>query len=85
MKLLIVGSVAVDTIDTPSGHVDRALGGSATYASVASSYFTSPGIVGVVGNDFERKHVNMLRKLGVDLEGLQIDKTGKTFFLVRLL
>ena len=80
MNLLIVGSVAVDTIDTPLGHVDRALGGSATYASVASSYFTTPGIVGVVGHDFEKKHINMLKKQGVDLEGLQIDKSGKTFF-----
>lgn len=80
MKLLIVGSVAVDTIDTPMGSVKRALGGSATYASVASSYFTTPGIVGVVGNDFEKKHINMLKKRGVDLEGLQIDKSGKTFF-----
>lgn len=80
MKLLIVGSVAVDTIDTPLGFVKRALGGSATYASVAASYFTSAGIVGVVGNDFEKKHINMLNKKGVDLEGLQIDKSGKTFF-----
>ena len=79
MKLLIVGSVAVDTIDTPHGSVKRALGGSATYASVASSYFTKTGIVGVVGNDFERKHINLLKKQGVDLDGLQIDPTGKTF------
>ncbi|KAA3630864.1 MAG: sugar kinase [Calditrichaeota bacterium] len=79
MKLLIVGSVAVDTIDTPFGSVKRALGGSATYASVASSYFTKTGIVGVVGNDFEKKHINLLKKQGVDLDGLQVDPSGKTF------
>jgi sugar/nucleoside kinase (ribokinase family) len=79
MNLLIVGSVATDTIETPFGHVDRALGGSATYAAVAASYFTSPGIVGVVGGDFDSKHVRLLRHRGVDLEGLQVDSGGKTF------
>jgi sugar/nucleoside kinase (ribokinase family) len=79
MNLLIVGSVATDSIETPFGKVDRALGGSATYASVAGSYFARPGIVGVVGNDFEKRHINLLRRKGIDLEGLQIDKSGKTF------
>ena len=79
MKLLIVGSVATDTIETPLGNVKNALGGSATYASVAASYFTSPGIVGVVGKDFERKHITLLKRKNIDLEGLQIDKSGKTF------
>lgn len=79
MNLLIVGSVATDTIDTPAGKVKNALGGSATYASVAASYFAKPGIVGVVGHDFEKKYINMLKRSGVDLLGLQIDKSGKTF------
>lgn len=79
MNLLIVGSVATDTIKTPFGKVTRALGGSATYASIASSYFAKPGIVGVVGKDFDKKHINLLKRKGVDLEGLQIDKSGKTF------
>jgi sugar/nucleoside kinase (ribokinase family) len=79
MNLLIVGSVATDTIDTPFGCIKNGLGGSATYASVAASYFSSPGIVGVVGKDFERKHINLLKRKGVDLEGLQVDKSGKTF------
>lgn len=79
MDLLIVGSVAVDSIETPFGRADNVLGGSATYASIAASYFASPGIVGVVGDDFARKHINLLKKRGVDLEGLQIEPGGKTF------
>jgi len=79
MNLLIVGSVATDTIETPFGKVENALGGSATYASVASSYFARPAIVGVVGNDFDKRHINLLKRRGIDLEGLQIDKSGKTF------
>lgn len=79
MKLLIVGSIATDTIDTPFGSVKGALGGSATYASVASSYFTSTGIVGVVGNDFDKKHINLLKRKNIDTEGFQIDPSGKTF------
>jgi len=59
--------------------MDNALGGSATYASIASSYFASPGIVGVVGGDFEKKHLSLLKRKRVDLEGLQIEKSGKTF------
>lgn len=79
LNLLIVGSVAIDTVETPYGRAERALGGSATYASIASSYFASPGIVGVVGSDFERKHINLLKRRGVNLGGLQTDPNGKTF------
>jgi sugar/nucleoside kinase (ribokinase family) len=79
MNLLIVGSVAVDTVETPFGKVERVLGGTATFGSIAASYFSKPGIVGVVGGDFEKKHINLLKKRGVDLEGLQVVKAGKTF------
>ncbi|MFH1739037.1 MAG: PfkB family carbohydrate kinase [bacterium] len=79
MNLLIVGSVAVDSIETPYGRADLVLGGSATYAAIAASYFASPGIVGVVGDDFARKHINLLKKRGIDLDGLQIEPGGKTF------
>jgi sugar/nucleoside kinase (ribokinase family) len=79
MNLLIVGSVATDSIKTPFGKVTRALGGSATYASISASYFTQPGIVGVVGKDFDKKHISLLKRKGVDLAGLQIDQSGKTF------
>ena len=79
MNLLIVGSVAYDTVETPFGKAEKALGGTATFGSVSASYFAKPGIVGVVGNDFDRKHINLLKKRGVDLEGLQVDPSGKTF------
>ncbi len=79
MNLLIVGSVAIDSVETPFGKADNTLGGSATYASVAGSYFAEPGIVGVVGGDFEKKHIDLLRRKNIDLEGLQLDKSGKTF------
>lgn len=79
MNLLIVGSVATDTIETPFGKVTNALGGSATYASVAGSYFARPGIVGVVGNDFEKRHIRLLKSRGIDLDGLKVEKNGKTF------
>jgi len=80
MDVVIVGSVALDSIETPSGAVERALGGSATYASIAASYFARAGVVGVVGGDFPHKHIATLRKRGVDLEGLEIIAGGKTFF-----
>ena len=79
MNLLIVGSVAYDTVETPFGKAEKALGGTATFGSVSASYFARPGIVGVVGNDFDRKHINMLKRRGIDLEGLQIYTSGKTF------
>jgi len=80
MDVAIVGSVALDSIETPNGSVERALGGSATYASIAASYFASAGVVGVVGGDFSKKHIAALRRRGVDLEGLEIIPDGKTFF-----
>jgi sugar/nucleoside kinase (ribokinase family) len=79
MDLVIVGSVALDTVETPHAKVERALGGTATYASVAASYFSSPGIVAVVGGDLERRHLNLLKRRGVDLDGLQVIPDGKTF------
>jgi sugar/nucleoside kinase (ribokinase family) len=80
MNLLIVGSVALDSVKTPFGQQDRALGGSATYASVAASYFARPGIVAVVGGDFPRRHLKMLLGRGVDLDGLQVIPGGRTFY-----
>ena len=79
MNLVIVGSVALDTIETPTAKVERALGGTATYASVAASYFASPGIVAVVGGDLERRHISLMKRRGIDLEGLQVVPNGKTF------
>jgi len=81
MSLLVVGSVAYDGIETPFGSVDRILGGSATYISLASSYFANIiNLVGVVGKDFKEEDIKLFRSKGVDLQGLQRDNTGNTFF-----
>lgn len=81
MSVLIVGSVAYDGIEAPAGKVDRILGGSATYASVASGFFTSPvRLVGTAGSDFDDNDLRFLKDHGVDLEGFRIDESDKTFF-----
>lgn len=81
MSILVVGSVAYDGIETPFDSIDRTLGGSATYISLSTSYFhRNTRLVGVVGNDFDKQDLDLLKKHDVDLEGLQIDDTGKTFF-----
>lgn len=81
MSTLVVGSVAYDGLETPFGKVDRTLGGSATYISLAASYFTDPvNLVGVVGRDFADEDMELLRNREIDLEGLQVDQSGKTFF-----
>lgn len=79
MSLLVVGSVAFDAIETPFGKVDRALGGAATYFSVAASYFTRVNLVGVVGDDFTPKDAAIFRGRRIDLSGLE-RAPGKTFF-----
>lgn len=78
MAVLIVGSVALDTVVTPFGKIDEALGGSATYFSLAASYFDQPRVVAVVGEDFPQEHIQTLRSRNVDLDGLEVQK-GKTF------
>ncbi|MBZ5511436.1 MAG: sugar kinase [Acidobacteriia bacterium] len=78
MAILVVGSVAFDTIQSSFGKVEKILGGSATYFSLAASYFTEVRIVAVVGDDFTREHEDVLRARGVCLKGLQ-RAPGKTF------
>lgn len=78
MSLVIVGSVALDTIETPHGKVEDALGGSAVYASLAASYFGPTYIVGVVGEDYPARGVELLEAHKVNLDGLET-KPGKTF------
>lgn len=78
MTILAVGSVAFDNIATPSGSAENVLGGSATYFSLAASYFTKVRIVAVVGEDFTAEHENVLKKRGVDIRGIDHAK-GKTF------
>lgn len=80
MSLLVVGSLALDTIETPFGRVENALGGSATYIATAASYFVTPvRLVGVVGGDFSKAAIQFLESHGVDLEGLEVVENAKTF------
>jgi sugar/nucleoside kinase (ribokinase family) len=78
MSLLVVGSVALDSVKTPFGEVTEVLGGSATYFSTAASYFTDVRLVAVVGEDFPEAHVAFLKSRGVQLDGLQ-RQPGRTF------
>ncbi len=79
MSVLVVGSMAFDSIETPHGRADRVLGGSAAYFALAAAFFAPVRIVGVVGRDFPEDHLTALSRSGVDLEGLQRTE-GKTFF-----
>ena len=78
MSILAVGSVAFDTITTPTGHVDNELGGAATYFGLAASYFAPVRIVAVVGDDFTAEHEAVLKARGVDTRGIE-RASGKTF------
>lgn len=78
-NLVIVGSVALDSVKTPFGEVKDALGGAAVYSSYASSFFAQPGIVGVVGSDFPEQHLQLLQQKGIDVSGIEVSKKGKTF------
>ena len=78
MSLVVVGSVAYDTVSTPFGRRESALGGSATYFSIAASYFTPVSVVAVVGEDFARGDVDLLEARGVDTSGLE-RAPGSTF------
>ena len=78
MSVLIVGSTALDTIKTPHAENPRLLGGSASHAAVAASFFAPVKLVGVVGDDFPKKYVALYKKHRIDLAGLQIE-AGKTF------
>ena len=77
-SILVVGSVAFDSLKTPFGHAEEILGGSATYFSVAASYFSPVRVVAVVGSDFPDKDLNVFRKHQVDIRGLA-QVTGRTF------
>jgi sugar/nucleoside kinase (ribokinase family) len=78
MSILAVGSIAFDSIATPSGRADNVVGGSATYFSLSASYFTDVRVVAVVGEDFTSDHENILKKRGVDTRGIE-HANGKTF------
>ena len=84
MDVLMVGSIAYDSVSSPAGEVHDALGGSAVYAGIASRFhgnylqLNKIGLVGVVGQDFKQSDIDMLKSLGLDLDGLEI-ADGKTF------
>lgn len=81
MKLLIVGSVAFDAIETPFGKTDKIVGGAATYIALASSLLNVPsGIVSVVGGDFGEENLDIFRKRNINIEGIEVVENGKTFF-----
>ena len=80
-KLLIVGTVAFDAIETPFGKTDKILGGAATYISLAASHFNlQSAIVSVVGDDFPQEYLDLLTDRNIDISGLEIVQGGKTFF-----
>ncbi|HEY5577624.1 MAG TPA: PfkB family carbohydrate kinase [Deferrimonas sp.] len=78
MSLLVVGSMAFDSIKSPFGEVERVIGGSATYFSLAASYLTAVRLVSVVGRDFPKEALDMLSTRGIDLQGLKV-ADGLTF------
>ncbi|MBK5213169.1 MAG: bifunctional hydroxymethylpyrimidine kinase/phosphomethylpyrimidine kinase [Flavobacteriaceae bacterium] len=80
-KLVIVGTVAFDAIETPFGKTDKILGGAATYIGLAASQFKVEGaIVSIVGGDFPKKNLKMLEEKGMDISGIEVVEKGKTFF-----
>lgn len=78
MGLTVVGSVALDTVETPAGKNVDGLGGAATFFSLAASHYTQVHLVGVVGEDFPQVHIDLLSAKGIDIEGLERAE-GKTF------
>ena len=80
-KLLIVGTVAFDAIETPFGKTDKILGGAATYIGLSASFFKlDSAIVSVVGEDFPQEHLDLLSERNINIEGIEVVKGGKTFF-----
>ncbi|MEO0059144.1 MAG: hypothetical protein RLZZ312_791 [Bacteroidota bacterium] len=80
-KLLIVGTVAFDAIETPFGKTDKILGGAATYIGFSAANFNvKSAIVSVVGGDFPQEHLDLLTSKNIDISGIEIIKDGKTFF-----
>ncbi len=81
MSLLSIGTVAFDNIETPVGKVERVIGGACTYISIAASYFTKDLMISsIVGGDFPESELKYLEKRGINLDGLEVIKEGKSFF-----
>ncbi len=79
MSLLVIGSIAFDSVKTPFGEVEKVLGGAAVYASVSASFFNSVKLVGVVGQDFPKSDLDFLKSRRIDTKGLSV-QDGETFF-----
>ncbi len=80
-QVLIVGSMAYDEIETPNGRSGKILGGAATYSSLAASYFdVNVNIISIVGGDFKKEYLDLLKSKGIDLTGLEIKQNEKTFY-----
>jgi sugar/nucleoside kinase (ribokinase family) len=77
---LIIGSVAIDRVATPFAQSDNIMGGAASYASIAASYFAPTRLVGAIGGDFPKAFLKHFAKHQINLDGLQVDQEGKTFF-----
>jgi len=80
MSLLVLGTVAFDTIETEFGKAEKILGGAATFTCITSSYFINPNILSIVGYDFSKKYIELLENHNVNLKGLEVHETEKTFF-----
>src|SRR5690606_310383 len=81
MSLVIVGTVAFDAIETPFGKTDKIVGGAATFAGLAASYlYDKVKLVSVIGEDFGDDNLNILQSKGIDVEGVEIVRGGKSFF-----
>ena len=78
VSLLVVGTVALDSVRTPFGNVENALGGSATYFSTSASYFTDVRLVAVIGEDFPEEHLRFLKSKNIDTRGIEVQR-GETF------
>ena len=80
MSLLVVGSVAIDSVETPTDRRENVLGGAAVFFSYSASYFTPVRLVGIVGEDWPPEHTKLLKSRNIDMAGLHMVKGGKTFF-----
>ncbi len=81
MSLIVVGTMAFDALETPFGKVDRIIGGSATYVAWSASNFTQPiKQVSIIGGDFPQEEIDKLKARGVEFEGVEVVKDGKSFF-----
>jgi sugar/nucleoside kinase (ribokinase family) len=79
MSVLIIGSVALDSVETPEGKVNRAQGGSASYASIASSYWCEPAVVAVIGDDYPKSYLKRMTDRGINIDGVEVVPGGKSF------